>query len=191
MQMEDKAGVCQYYYGDMAQITTRDTRTALLLRRYWWSLKRFVWRMSILGPRSTIYNSLGFVSSTIPFLKPASRVLMRRRNTQASQKRESLNLRPGDWVEVRSIEEIFSTLDAKEKLRGLRFTPEMQKFCGRRFKVYKKLNRIILEATGELRTIKSPTFILEGVLCDGSAHGGCDKSCFCYWREEWLKRVNP
>jgi len=189
--MEDTTDFCQYYYGDMAQITIHDTRTALPLRRYWWSLKRFVWRVSILGPRSTIPNSLGFVSSTIPFLKFASPVLMRRRKLQAPLKHEHLNLRPGDWVEVRSVEEIFSTLDAKEKLRGLRFTPEMQKFCGRRFKVYKKLERIILEATGELRTIKSPTFILEDVFCDGSAHGGCDRSCFCFWREEWLKKVEP
>jgi len=123
------------------------------------------------------------------FLRPISYVLMRRRKTLSSPKRESLNLRPGDWVEVRSVEEIFSTLDSREKLRGLRFTPEMQKFCGRRFKVYKRLERIILEATGELRTIRSPTFILEGVFCDGSAHGGCDRSCFCFWREEWLKKV--
>jgi hypothetical protein len=190
-KMKDKAGFCQYYYGDMAQMTMQDSRTALRLRRYWWSLKKFVWRMSVLGPRSTISNSLAFISSTIPFLKPAGSVLMHRRKTPPPLRYEPLNLRPGDWVEVRSVEEIFSTLDAREKLRGLRFTPEMQRFCGRRFKVYKKLERIILEATGELRKIRSSTYVLEGVFCDGSAHGGCDRSCFCFWREEWLKRVKP
>jgi hypothetical protein len=103
----------------------------------------------------------------------------------------ALNLQPGDWVEIRSEKEIAATLDYQGKLKGLRFTREMIKFCGHKFKVYKRVNRIILEATGELRRIKSPTYLLEGVLCDGEAHGGCDRACFCYWREDWLKRTSP
>jgi len=102
---------------------------------------------------------------------------------------ENLNLRPGEWVEVRSISEIFATLDENGKLRGLRFNPEMEAFCGGRFKVYKRLDKMIVESTGELRKIRTPTVLLEGVFCDGKAHGGCDRSCFCFWREAWLKRV--
>lgn len=67
----------------------------------------------------------------------------------------------------------------------------MLKFCEKRFRVYKTLDKILLEATGELRKIKTPTVLLEGVICDGKAHGGCDRSCFCFWREAWLRRVNP
>jgi len=84
--------------------------------------------------------------------------------------------------------EIFSTLDGNGKLKGLAFTPEMLKFCGKQFRVYKSLKNIILESTGELRKIKSPTVLLEGVFCNGEAHGNCDRSCFCFWREAWLKR---
>ena len=98
-------------------------------------------------------------------------------------------LKVGEWVEVRSAKEIFSTLDAHGKLRGLAFNPEMVKFCGKRFRVYKRLERIILESKGELRKVRTPTVMLEGVFCDGSSHGGCDRSCFCFWREPWLKRV--
>jgi hypothetical protein len=105
-------------------------------------------------------------------------------------KGEILNLQAGEWVEVRSAKEIFATLDKHGKLRGLRFTPEMVKFCGKRLRVYKKLDKIVLEATGELRKIRTPTVLLEGVFCDGKAHGGCDRSCFCFWREEWLKKVS-
>lgn len=104
-------------------------------------------------------------------------------------KGENLDLKAGDWVEVRSEREIFDTLDSQDKLKGLRFTPEMVKFCGKRFRVYKRLNKIVLETTGELRKIRTPTVMLEGVFCDGSAHGGCDRSCFCFWREEWLKHA--
>jgi len=48
---------------------------------------------------------------------------------------------------------------------------------------------MIIETTGELRKIRTPTVLLEGVFCDGRAHGNCDRSCFCFWREAWLKRV--
>ena len=51
------------------------------------------------------------------------------------------------------------------------------------------LEKIIIETTGEMRPISTPTVLLEGVFCDGSAHGGCDRTCFCFWREGWLKRV--
>jgi len=67
----------------------------------------------------------------------------------------------------------------------------MRKYCGKRFRVYKRLEKIILETTGELRTVRTPTVLLEEVFCDGEAHGGCDRSCFCFWREAWLKRVTP
>jgi len=46
-----------------------------------------------------------------------------------------------------------------------------------------RLNKIILEATGEPRSMKTPTVLLDGVFCDGKAHAGCDRSCFCFWRE--------
>jgi len=120
-------------------------------------------------------------------LKPASRG--KTDYKKAEIERDILNLVTGEYAEVRSLKEIFSTLDTHGKLRGLRFTPEMAKFCEMRFRVYKKLDRILLEATGELRRIKTPTYLLEGVFCDGKAHGGCDRSCFCFWREEWLRRV--
>jgi hypothetical protein len=102
---------------------------------------------------------------------------------------ESQNLQPGEWVEVRSKEEIFATLDEKKKYRGLLFMPEMVKFCGKRFKVFKKVEHIMLETTGEIRTLKTPTVFLEGVYCDGEFHLGCDRACFSFWKEVWLKRV--
>jgi len=152
----------------------------------WWKLKRYVWYTRVLGPIQFIRRTLSF------------QILGRRasRRSQGGLKgdasnEEALNLKPGELVEVRSEKEILVTLDHRGKLKGLSFTPEMRKYCGGRFRVYKKLERIIVEATGELRTIKSPTVLLEGVICDGKAHGGCDRTCFCFWREAWLKRLAP
>jgi hypothetical protein len=39
--------------------------------------------------------------------------------------------------------------------------------------------------------LKSPTVFLEGVYCDGKRHNDCDRSCLLFWREAWLKRVEP
>jgi len=181
--MEEKPTFCQYYFGDMRLMTSKDTRLALPLRRRWWSLKRLVWWASILGIQGAIsrYVSIQFAKLSV----------MKNKKAFPETSGQILNLKLNEWVEVRSAKEIFATLDARGKLRGLTFTPEMTKFCGNKFKVYKKLNKIILEATGELRKIRSPTVLLEGVFCDGKAHGDCDRSCFCFWREEWLMRTNP
>jgi hypothetical protein len=102
-----------------------------------------------------------------------------------------LNLEPGEWVEVRPAKEIQATLDARGRLRGLIFMAEMQQFCGKRFRVFKKVKTIVLETNQEMRKIGSPTVFLEGALCDGSYHGGCDRTCFMFWREEWLRRIPP
>jgi hypothetical protein len=101
----------------------------------------------------------------------------------------SQNLKPGDWVEVKSLREITSMLDEKGKFKGLYFMPEMEAFCGKKFKVFKKAEKIKLESNGELRQLKNPSFFLEGVYCNGFFQGGCDRACFHYWREEWLKKV--
>jgi hypothetical protein len=105
------------------------------------------------------------------------------------QPEENLNLQPGDWVEVRSKAEIYATLDPRGKFKGLGFMPEMEKFCGKRFRVWKKVSMIALESTGEMRRLRSPTVFLEGAFCDGGFHYNCDRSCFCFWREAWLRRV--
>lgn len=103
--------------------------------------------------------------------------------------KEEFGFHVGELVEVRSEKEIFNTLNNEGKLKGLRFTPEMREYCEKKFKIYKRLEKMLVEATGELRAIKTPTLILEGVICNGSAHGGCDRSCFIFWREEWLKKM--
>ena len=170
---------CQNDYQDLTRITLPDTRLALPLRRYLWILKRYLWYIRILGPFGSMLKVL---SST----KLEKSIFGPRRPSISG---ENLNLQPGEWIEVKSVNEIFETLDEHDKLKGLRFNPEMAAFCGRQFKVYKRLEKMIVESTGELRKIRTPTVLLQGVFCDGKAHGGCDRSCFCFWREAWLRRV--
>jgi hypothetical protein len=102
---------------------------------------------------------------------------------------ETLNLQAGEWVQVRSIDEISLTLDKNQKYKGLYFMPEMEKFCGGKYRVFKRAEIIKLESTGEVRKLKSPSIFLEGVYCNGERHEGCDRACFHFWREAWLKRI--
>jgi hypothetical protein len=105
-----------------------------------------------------------------------------------SPENNTLNLQPGEWAQVRSIDEISATLDENNKYKGLYFMPEMEKFCGEKFKVFKKVERIKLESDGEVRILKSPTVFLEGAYCNGERHMGCGRACFHFWKEAWLKR---
>jgi hypothetical protein len=100
-----------------------------------------------------------------------------------------LNLQPGELVEVLSMREISLTLDNKGRNKGLYFMPEMERFCGKRSKVFKKVVTIKLEESGELRKLRIPSVFLEGVYCDGKFQGNCDRACFHFWREDWLKRI--
>ena len=49
--------------------------------------------------------------------------------TSEKMKAKSAKLRVGDWVEVRSKDEILSTLDSDGRLDGMPFMPEMFAFC--------------------------------------------------------------
>lgn len=106
----------------------------------------------------------------------------------SQRKNSAINLRAGDIVDVLNENEILATLDDKGTLDGLAFMPEMRKYCGKRFKVLKHVEKIISESTGEMRRAKN-TVILEGANCDGQYHGKCQRTCPLLWKENWLKRV--
>ena len=100
----------------------------------------------------------------------------------------------GDLVRVRSKEEIAKTLDAKGKLKGLWFDREMVPFCGREFRVDKKVTRFIDEASGKMIDLASDCYMLESVVCSGDlSHGRrfCSRAIYPWWRTAWLELVEP
>jgi hypothetical protein len=101
---------------------------------------------------------------------------------------ESLNLQPGEWVEVKSLREIKTTLDAGGKNRGLGFAPDQAAFCGKRFRVAGRVDKLILEWSGEMRSIAN-TVKLEELTCHGRMCRSCPRNCLHLWREIWLRRV--
>jgi hypothetical protein len=108
---------------------------------------------------------------------------------QNANNRFVLNLRAGDIVEVRSKEEIFSTLGKDGRLDQLPFMPEMLKYCGRRFRVFKRADKTCdtIGKSGSRRMYNAVH--LQELRCDGESHGGCQAGCLLFWKEAWLKRV--
>jgi hypothetical protein len=96
----------------------------------------------------------------------------------------------GEWIQVRSKEEILATLDKRGQLDKLPFMPEMFDYCGSRFRVFKRAHKTCDPPDMIGRTM-SRAVHLEGVRCNGSAHGGCQARCLVFWKESWLKRVDP
>jgi hypothetical protein len=105
---------------------------------------------------------------------------------------EELNLRPGELVQIRSFEEIVATLDQRNRNRGLSFDAEMVPFCGGKYRVLDRVERIINERTGEMSKLPGVCIMMEGVKCRAwysDKRIACPRSILSYWREIWLRRA--
>lgn len=106
--------------------------------------------------------------------------------------RETLNLHPGELVQVKSHDEIVKTLNKSNKNRGLKFDVEMVPYCGSVHRVHARVERIINEGTGKMMVLPGECVILEGVVCRAQYSEYrmfCPRNIFPFWREIWLKRV--
>lgn len=101
----------------------------------------------------------------------------------------SSKLSAGDWVQVRTKEEILKTLDHNGQLDGMPFMPEMFAFCGRKFQVYKRAHKTC-DTVFPTRGRRVDRAVHLETRCDGQAHGGCQAGCLIFWKEEWLKAVS-
>jgi hypothetical protein len=105
-----------------------------------------------------------------------------------------LNLQPGQLVRVKSHEEILRTLDTNSRNRGIFWDAEMVPYCGRTYRVLRRVSKIVNEKTGELQDLKNPCIILDTVVCQSrysNCRMFCPRSIYPYWREVWLERLGP
>jgi hypothetical protein len=108
----------------------------------------------------------------------------------ASVSSQSLNLKAGEWVWVRSKEEILATLDKNGRLDELPFMPQMFRFCGQKLQIAKRAHKLCDTQYGSVgRTMKNAVTI-GGLRCHGEGFGDCEMSCLFIWKEAWLKRVD-
>jgi hypothetical protein len=98
-------------------------------------------------------------------------------------------LNAGDWVRIRSREEIQSMLDPFKEMKGCAFLEDMYKYCDSKQRVYKSMERFLDERDYKVKKVHG-VILLENVICSGTpAFGRCDRSCFLFWREEWLEKI--
>jgi hypothetical protein len=169
-------GPCQS--PEMLQSSAYYPRILTRLRLVWWYIKR-----------QGLFNTFRRVANLLaPGLFGTSACSSRFATMEAiAAPDQAHNLQSGEWVEVKSKDEILRTLDEHGKHRGLRFVPEMFEFCGRRLRVLRRVEKICIENTPDVRSVKN-TVLLEGGICQGGGIG-CDRSCYHFWREIWLRRV--
>lgn len=98
-----------------------------------------------------------------------------------------MKLCAGDWVEVRSKEEILRTLDKDGRLEGMPFMPQMLQYCGQRFQVFKRAHKTCDTVSGHYVGRRVPEGVHLNLRCDGQAYGGCQAGCLIFWKESWLK----
>jgi hypothetical protein len=119
-----------------------------------------------------------------------SKIEQKNNNSVASEvKSEVVHLQTGDWVRVRSLEEIQETLNPFKELKGCAFLEDMKQYCGTRQRVFKVMERFLDERDYKVKKTKG-IVLLEGVFCQGTpVFGRCDRSCLSFWREEWLEKL--
>ena len=115
--------------------------------------------------------------------------LPQKEDQQENRDRKRIALKPGDAIRVRSREEIRSTLDKWNQLRGCSFMEEMWPYCGTTQRVFKRVEKFLDERDYLMKNCNG-VLILDGVMCQGTKDfGPCDRACFFFWREEWLQKI--
>jgi hypothetical protein len=138
-------------------------------------------------PLRWLYDAFQRLWGGIPYPRLRGRIPLGSKTPSAS-----LGLQPGEWVQVKSYQEILATLDVANKNRGLYFDAEMVPYCGRAFRVLKRVKKILDEKTGRMTEFKTPCIMLEGVVCEArysECRLFCPRAIYSYWREVWLERI--
>ena len=67
--------------------------------------------------------------------------------------------------------------------------PQMFKYCGQRFQVYKRAHKTC-DTVNPVAGRRLADGIHLSLRCDGQAYGGCQAACLIFWKEAWLKPVD-
>jgi len=102
---------------------------------------------------------------------------------------ETLDLKPGELVRIKSRKEIIATLNKDLLNRGMGFEEEMARYCGQTGRVQTRIEACIDEKTGKLLTMKTPCIVLEDLVCVGVYNRNCPREFIPFWREIWLERI--
>ena len=99
---------------------------------------------------------------------------------------------PGEWVRVRTREEIDEQETRRDEGDVVAFIPApMTRYCGKVFRVLRVLENYYDEVREGLAKAEDAV-LLEGARCDGSQLGRgrqCERECLHFWKSSWLEPV--
>jgi hypothetical protein len=102
---------------------------------------------------------------------------------------QGIRLQAGDRVRIKSKEEIQATLNHWNQLKGCSFMDEMWPYCGTEQRILKRVEKFLDERDYLIKKCCG-IVILDGVFCEGTRDfGSCDRTCFFFWREEWVEKI--
>lgn len=106
-----------------------------------------------------------------------------------TQQTHKFELKPGTRVRVRCREEIEVLLDRWKETKNCGFMDGMWEYCNTIQVIKKSIHRFVDERTLEVKKTNG-IVILENVFCNGTLiFGECDRSCYFFWKEEWLEKL--
>jgi hypothetical protein len=99
-------------------------------------------------------------------------------------------LKVGDIVRILPCPEIKATLNEQGYYKGLSFMENMEKYCGKSFKILEIPTHVMDRGGKKINKCKN-VIILDGLYCDGTgtvSEEGCERSCLHYWKGDWLRK---
>jgi hypothetical protein len=132
-----------------------------------------------------------FKSKTGKYINKISNIISPNKEIMTNMVSEDKpKINAGDLVRVRSEAEIRATLNNWGQLKGCMVMPDMLPYCGTVQRVFKRLERFVDEKDYYVKK-SNGIILLEGLYCQGTSdYGRCDRSCFYFWREEWLEKID-
>ena len=163
------------------------------LKQYFWDVSSgnfSLWTFARVAAKALFNRYQGWSTDHLP---PALRIRKGRRlhhvqGQGTKTPKQTLDLKVGERVRVRTLPEIEATLNRNNTNRGLLFDSEMATRCGSSSTVIDRVERIVDDQTGEMIEIKSDCMTLDGIICRGENRRLCSRSAYDYWREIWLER---
>lgn len=110
------------------------------------------------------------------------------RATSGAEPPPAERLSAGDEVVVRTPAEIRLTLNDQLEHRGMGFEPDMLKHCGHRHCVQAEIKKVIDIVTGEMRTMRTPAYLLRDVHFSGERQLFNAQYEPLFWRSVWLRK---
>ena len=101
----------------------------------------------------------------------------------SSASSQKLKLKAGEWVRVRSKEEILATLDKNGRYDELPFMPQMLQYCGQKLSVTRRAHKLCGTQHSTVSGAMKDAVIIEELRCDGKGFGDARGGAYSFGKK--------